>query len=54
MCTRAAGRKIAEIYTKYEDEQEVSSEDMQYLRILMDAARVVCSFRDGKLYARSV
>lgn len=54
MCTRVDGKKISDTYIKYRVEQEVNSDDIRFLKILSDSARIRYTFRDGKMYARSV
>lgn len=54
MATRAEGAELYRVYMKYKTERVVEAEDLRFLRILEDSARVEYSLHDGAVYAKSI
>lgn len=54
MCTKAKGKRIHDTYNKYLNEREVDHNDVEYLEILADSENISYSFRDGKVFAKSI
>ena len=53
MCTIAEGEEMKQIFFKYYNEREISSEDKPVLDKLFKAAFVDYRYRDGKAYAEA-